>query len=277
MNQERPDEYEAKRIVERVTGIILEHADTDGGVDYLSADGRSAVEVTRVTDGRKRAGREALAASREAGMPAGELRTCWLVFVPETQSKLKVFLRRVHPALVELEEAGETLFDRERAAIHLMQQGPLSHVYRPLIAAGVERASAVPNHAYRPHSHRVIPSLGSGGSCSGSDQALDLLIEALGKKEDNPKKLKASGAEERHLFVWLDDDTRLDIARPLSREAPSWADERFGMPSSRPALDSAITHLWVVHQRSGMGWLWDGWIWRRLPGFSESPVPRGNV
>lgn len=210
-------------------------------------------------------------------MPAGELRTCWLVFVPETQSKLKVFLQRVHPALVELEGAGETLFEQERAAIHLMQQGPLSHVYQPLIAAGVERASAVPNHAHRPHTHRVIASLGSGGSSSGSDQALDLLIKALDKKEDNPKKLKASGAEERHLFVWLDDDTRLDIARPLSREAPSWVDERFGTPSSPPALDSAITHLWVVHQRSRMGWLWDGRTWRKLPGLSESSVPPSNV
>lgn len=84
------------------------------------------------------------------------------------------------------------------------------------------------------------------------------------QKNDNPKKLKASGAEQRHLFVWLDGDTRFDIARPLSREAPAWGGEGFGTPSKAPVLDAAITHLWVVHQESRFGWLWDGVTWREL-------------
>lgn len=277
MNKERPDERDAKQIVEKVTGIALEHADTNGGVDYLSRDGRHAVEVTRVTDGRKRAGRKALAVSREAGTPDGDLQTCWLVFIPETQPRLKAFVQRVHSALVELERAGETYFERERAGIHVIQRGPLSHIYQPLLASGVERASAVPNHAHRRHTHRVIPSLGSGGSSSGSDQTLDLLVEVLSNSEDNPKKLRASGAEHRHLFVWLDDDSRLDIARPLSHEAPSWGEDRFGTPSKPPALDLAITHLWVVHQRSRMGWLWDGKTWQKLPELTEGSAPHNDA
>ena len=264
MNRERPDERDAKRIVEKITGTVLKHADENGGVDYLSTDGQHAVEVTRVTDGRRRAGRGALAASREAGVPNGELQTCWLVFIPDTQPRLNSFLQRVHVALVELERTGETLFERGRAGTHLIQRGPLSHIYQQLLDAGVERASAVPNHAHRRHAHGVITSLGSGGSSCGSDQALDLLIEMLSSKKDNPKKLSASGVDHRHLFVWLDDDTRLDIARPLSHEPPSWGDERFGTPSTPPALDPAITHLWVVHQRSRTGWLWDGKTWREL-------------
>jgi hypothetical protein len=86
----------------------------------------------------------------------------------------------------------------------------------------------------------------------------------LSRKKDNPRKLSASGVEQRHLFVWLDDDTRFDIARPLSREAPSWGDERFGLPSASPSLDPAISHLSVVHERSRLGWLWDGDTWRGL-------------
>jgi hypothetical protein len=277
MNKERPDEREAKRIVEKVTGIALGHADTGGGVDYLSTDGQHAVEVTRVTDGRKRAGRGALAVSRGAGMPDVDLQTCWLVFIPETQPRLKAFLQGVHSALVELERAGETFFERERAGRHFIQRGPLSHIYQPLLASGVERASAVPNHAHRHHTHRVIPCLGSGGSSSGSDQALDLLVKVLSKSKDNPKKLRASGAEHRHLFVWLDDDTRLDIARPLSHGAPSWGDERFGTPSTPPALNPAVTHLWVVHQRSRMGWLWDGKTWQKLTERTESSGPHSDV
>jgi hypothetical protein len=264
MNKERRDERYAKAIVEKTLKIELEHADKEGGVDYRSTDGRHAVEVTRITDGRRRAGRDALNVSRRTDTPEGELQTCWIAFAPDTQRGLKTFQQTVHPALVELELNGEWFFERQAAAVHVIQQGPLSLIYQPLLAAGVERASAVPNHAHRRHTHKVVTALGSGGSSSGSDEALGLLTDALGKKNDNPKKLKASGAEQRHLFVWLDDDTRFDIARPLCREAPAWRDDGFGTPAKPPVLDPAITHLWVVHQESRFGWLWDDVTWREL-------------
>ena len=197
-------------------------------------------------------------------MPDGELQTCWLVFTSETQPRLKTFRQRVHLALVDLEVTGETLFDRGRAETHLIERGPLSHIYQPLLAAGVERAVAAQDHRHNPHAHRVIVSLGSGGSSGGSDQALYLLIEMLSEKEDNARKLAASGVDHRHLFVWIDDDARYDIARPLTHEPPSWGEERFGTPSTPPALDPAITHLWVVHESSRMGWLWDGKTWQEL-------------
>ncbi|HRQ01083.1 MAG TPA: hypothetical protein PK781_11630 [Terrimesophilobacter sp.] len=262
MNRESADEIDAKHFVERMLGIVLEHADKNGGVDYLSADGRIAVEVTRVTDGRKAAGRRALSASRETDAPEGELQNCWLVFTSETQTGLMTFLQRVHPLLVQLEAVGEQSFHDQPAAVHVLQRGPLSDVYRSLLQAGVERASAAPHRADASHTHRMITSLGSGGSASGSDAAVALLVDELAKRTDNPAKLHKSGAEQRHLFVWLDDDTRFDIARPLSRDAPSWDDGGFGAPSLIPLIDPAVTHLWVVHQRSGLGWLWDGETWR---------------
>lgn len=264
MNKERPDERDAKNVFEGVTGIELEHADHFGGVDYLSIDGEHAVEITRVTTGGRRAGRDALERSRRAEERGGDLQTCWLAFAPDTVRGLKSFMQRVRPAIVELELAGETFFERQRAAVHVIQRGPLSHVYRTLLDAGVERATAVPNHSHRSHIHEVIPTLGSGGSSSGSDEALDLLVEELSKAVDNPKKLEASEAPFRHLYVWLDNDTRFNISRPLSRDAPSWRDEEFGVPSRMPLLDPAITHLWVVHERSRQGWLWDGEAWRPL-------------
>lgn len=265
MNKERPDEREAKKTIEKVLGIKLQHADINAGdVDYRSTDGRHAVEVTRVTDGRRRAGRDALDASRATGTPPGVLQTCWLVMFPDTQYGLKTFLQRVHSALVRLELTGELSFKRQHAAAHVRREGPgdpLSVIYQQLLEAGVEHASRLPDHA-ESHTHRVRPSPGSGGASSSSDQALDLLTDELSKKTDNPKKLKASGAEHRHLFVWLDDDTRFAIARPLSHAAP-W-NEGFGLPSTPPVLDPAITHLWVVHQASGLGWLWDGQAWQEL-------------
>ncbi|KRE60543.1 hypothetical protein ASG92_21580 [Arthrobacter sp. Soil736] len=76
MNKERRVEREAKAIVEKTLENELEHADKEGGVVYRSTDERHAVEVTRITDGRKRAGRDALKVSRRARSSEGELRTC---------------------------------------------------------------------------------------------------------------------------------------------------------------------------------------------------------
>lgn len=238
MNKERPDEREAKEIVVKSLGVELDHADKHGGVDYRSPDGRHALEVTRVTTGERRAGRVALDASRAKGTPQGALQTCWLTMAPDTQQGLRTFLQQVHPALVGLELAGETVFERQRAALHVIQGGPLSSIYQQLLDAGVERASAMPDHGHSRRTHQVMTMLGNGGTASDSDQAVGRLTGELSKMKDNPKKLKASGAVHRHLFVWLDGDTRFDIARPLSRPAPSWRDG-FGLPSKPPALDHA--------------------------------------
>ncbi|WP_341946311.1 hypothetical protein [Microbacterium sp. LWH11-1.2] len=50
MNQERPNERRAKKAVEKMLGVTLDHADKNGGVDYLFPRGTIALEVTRVTD-----------------------------------------------------------------------------------------------------------------------------------------------------------------------------------------------------------------------------------
>lgn len=268
MNKERDNESLAKRIVEANLGVELVHADINGGVDYLSRDADLALEVTAVTDGSKRGARDALRRSEAKGATTS-LQGCWIVFTSDTQEGMKTFVQRVQPAIAELECAGEDFFDEQRAALHVMNAGPLAHLYRPLLDAGVERAVHAP-HAVRSddpnHEHRVWVSSGSGGSVSGSDESLENLIQELEKKFDNPTKLKASGAKQRHLFVWVNDDTWFNIARPLSHESPGWAEQGWGIPSVAPRLDPAITHLWVMHERSRMGWYWDGDEWRSIRG-----------
>lgn len=124
----------------------------------------------------------------------------------------------------------------------------------------------MPRHSHKQdlEPHRLVPAHDSGGSISDSDRAVTLLAEALREKADNPKKLGDSGAEQRHLFVWLDGDTPFSIARPLDRDATTWNIEGFGLPSKAPVLDPRVTHLWVVRERSDRGWLWDGEAWRDL-------------
>lgn len=146
-----------------------------------------------------------------------------------------------------------------------------AELYRNLLLLKVEHASAVP-HTGDPdpgHVHRVFVTVGGGGSASGSDEAVVMVTDALALKADNAQKLGSSGAESRHLFVWIDGATPFGIERALSQDAPSWdddADGGFGSPSLAPQLDPAITHLWVVHERSRRGWLWDGQKWKALEG-----------
>ena len=266
MNQERPNEANAKQIVERVMGIQLQHADTHGGVDYTSTDRSIALEVTAVTTGEKRGARAALFKSEEKGSPT-RLQGCWHVFAPDTQERMKTFVQRVQPKIAELEFADKTYFEDQSALLHVLEGGELSHVYLPLLEAGVEMATRVPHpdHPEDPkHVHGIFVSTGSGGSVSGSNESLVLLMEELNEKLDNAEKLRESGADERHLFVWLDDDTRYEIVRPLSREAPFKADVGWGLPTIKPQLDDAVTQLWVMHARSRLGWRWDGATWQEL-------------
>ena len=262
MNTERANEKDAKRIVQAALGVEFEHADKAGGVDYRSADGQLALEVTRVTDEIRKSTADAERKSRDATRPNVELQSCWLVIVSDTQPRMKTIRQVLPPLLAQLEAAGETHFDH--AALHPPTQEPLAGIVRELLCVGVERASGCPHDGGPQHRHGVILSPGSGGSASGSDEAAQLLIAALAARTDNLTKLARSGARERHLFVWIDDDTRFDIARPLSRATPTGSDDSFGPPSNPPMLDPAITHLWVVHEASRLGWLWDGERWRGL-------------
>lgn len=266
MNQERPNEAAAKRIVERVMGIRLEHADKHGGVDYISPDHTVALEVTAMTEGTKRGAREALSRSKSIGSQT-ELQGCWLVFAADNQPKMKTFIQRVQPAIAKLEFAGETSFDKQRNAVRILGGDERTRIYMRLIEAGVERATFLPpsdDSIEKHHVHSLIVLTGSGGSTGGSNDSLGLLMEALRPKVDNAKKLANSAADQRHLFVWLDDDTPYGISRPLIRSEPSWSEKGWSAPTDKPSLDKAITHLWVVHGGSRRGWFWDGFTWHQL-------------
>jgi hypothetical protein len=267
MNQERPNEKRAKRLVERVVRVHLDHHDTHGGVDYLSPDGDVDLEVTAVTNGEKDGAWKALKKSEAKGASNVELQGCWIIFIPDDLADMKTFVQRVQPAIAELELAGESYFDRQRAAIHTIEGGPLAGVYRPLLEAGLERTSHVPHRkrANDPgHKHRLFTNSGNGGSASGSDEAVNLLLDELRPKTDNLRKLRNSAARQRHLFVWINDNTAFGIERPLSHKPSSGAVDFWGLPSGAPELDPVITHLWIVHERSASGWLWDGITWREL-------------
>lgn len=270
MNQERPDEVRARSIVERATTLIFEHADKAGGVDYLSQDGAAALEVTRFTDAQKRRGRVAARSSRDTSSASTELKSCWMLMVPETQPRMKGLVQRVLPSLVQLEEVGESRFSNRHAAGHVRGDGPKSAIYRSLLEAGVERAGALgdrpnPNSG---HVHRAILSLGDSGTAAGTDEALRELENELDLRQDNFIKLSFVATKQRHLFVWLDDDTPYAVSRPLRRSAVNGPPQAVELPTRQPRLNPVVSHLWVVNDESGCGWLWNGATW--------SPVQEGR-
>lgn len=274
MNREGPDEIDAKRVVQRVLGIQLEHADKYGGVDYRSLDGHIAVEVTRVTRGDRRKSRKAIDQSVKKQTSSAPLSMCWVATTPETGVRLNSFVQTVQPALARLEAAGVQNFERQRDAVEVIlhstgtQRSPIVEPLMVLLNAGVETASAVPHREHDDdpdHQHRLHYGLLRPYTHKGSDDALPRILAELQDKTDNPKKLAESGAEARHLFVWVDGATDQEISRVLSGEAPSWVhDDSYGTPSVAPDLDPAITHLWVVHEGTRQGWLWDGESWQAL-------------
>lgn len=187
-------------------------------------------------------------------------------------SRSQTYRQRVHPLVARLEAAGLESFDDQRAGLHVLEGREHAGLFRDLLLLKVEHASAEP-HTGDPdpdHVHRVFVTVGGGGSASGSDEAVVMLVDALALRADNAQKLSTSGAEKGHLFVWIDGATPFGIERALSHDAPSWdgdGDSGFGLPSLAPQLDLAVSHLWVVHEGSGRGWLWDGQEWQALEGF----------
>ncbi len=263
MNTERNDERDAKRVVERLLGISLEHADTHGGVDYRSADGSVAMEVTRVTDGRKRAARHGLARSSR-GDDETPLASCWHALVPATHESTKNLAGRIRQLLPELEKAGIRNFYWEDIRLHIQEQPHHRQLLKRVLETGVESLWAVQQDAEPDHEHELLLSTTWDGSVEGSDSSLESLLHELNRRKDNAKKLADSNADARHLFVWLDGDTAYEIQRALDGPPPKGLEAQFGPPKRAPQLHSAVTHLWVVHQGTRLGWFWDGSTWRAL-------------
>ena len=107
--------------------------------------------------------------------------------------------------------------------------------------------------------HRIDIVRASGYSASGSDAALALIEEDLNEKHDNFGKLR--GADERHLYVWVDGDTDLAVARPFRGGKPDeW--DHFGLPTRSPKLNEPVDHLWIIDRATSKGWVWRsaGWV-----------------
>lgn len=106
-----------------------------------------------------------------------------------------------------------------------------------LAEAGVMRASAVPG----PPAGSVWLAYGSGfpsrpaGDPNHIARALTEVL-ALERHQKDAAKLAKSGVPVRHLFLWVDVASRLDVVRAFEE----------GVPETAPTVDEQITWVWLA-------------------------------
>lgn len=276
---ERPNEIEARVFLSEQLGVEMRHADTNGGVDYLfdAPEGRTgAVEVTTVTSAQAKAGNAAWLRMRQEQQPTRAVQQCWRVVLDEERAVYQGVIDRLIPHLAALENAGVHSFDENQLPVWLTGG---SHDVRAaatgLRAHAVVQAAVVERSA--PHDeHHVFVSRMGGWTAKGSDDSLRLLEQELSGRPDNARKLAAANVDQEHLFVWVDDDTPGEIARPFrGGHVSDW--DHFGLPSRDPELPDHISDLWIVDRRSSAGWRWSrGQGWSAVSAPSPEPDEGGG-
>lgn len=263
-NDESPDEAEARSIVESFAGITLVHADTDGDVDYrftTTSGGRGAVEVTTVTSPTSKVARVRWSRESPQFEPATTLTQCWQVWIEDVDVNYRGLTTRLEPALAALERVGRRF---ERHSWHEFIGSPAGEqlAAQTLAKEHVEMALPYPElcraEGHDPP-HRIEIVRQSGYSASGSDASLSLIETELNDKPDNFGKLR--GVDEKHLYLWLDSDTDLAIARPFrGGSVTDW--DHFKLPSRPPELLEPVDCFWIVDRATRTGWMWtpkSGW------------------
>jgi hypothetical protein len=260
--KDRPEETATKDVLERLLGARLTLRDAPGAppathdFDMVRVHPVAAVEVTILTEEPDVELSKAMSLHGQV-IESKSLRSTWWVEVRHSSQRqaYKQVRARLERHLVRLESAGVGQFHEEdvdppQVVAELLNDLPMLHM-------GGAMTSTTRGRIYL--NERARATYVSGANVNA------VLEEALlGSRFDGERaKLDRSGAEERHLFVWID-----------WRVYPAWE----GLcgaeaPAAAPALPREITDLWAAAhcRRAGQDvvvW-WTaasaGWEVHRLP------------
>lgn len=273
-NKVQPEEILAAQVLRRVLGVTVTHTDVNGETDlfFETPMGTSgAVEVTFLTDQQTKIAQDAWVRERRREHVVTQLASSWNVTVKGDSVRYKLLRQHLEPHLAALEAAGTTEYDQYGIAHRLLKSIPQTVL--GLAALQVVQAHVIPTNDPSVQHIFLIPM--AGYTARGSEAALAHIEEYLADRTDNVRKLEESGATERHLFVWLDRDTPGEISRPFTDRRIVERFAHFGLPHRSPILPEGVTHLWVLHSGTGIGWRWHqpaGWqpldLREQLAGFS---------
>lgn len=260
---ERIEEADARELVQSVLCIKLSFHDTNGSVDYLFSDGAErtgALEVTTYTNAGKQAA--VLAWSRLQPFRATSLGKSWSVSTMG-DPQYTGLPSRLQPQLEELERRGlqeVQVYDLALRAYTELDLAPLA------AALQAEKVSTATSFAAGREGPRIVIRRGGGGANNGSNAAVAEICGYIKITEDNLRKLQSGNWSDRHLFVWVTNETNETAAWQLQDPRLAREAEAFGLPTESPSLPLQVTHLWVVHRTSGRGWYWNAHVWQAVRG-----------
>lgn len=246
---ERADEVKARIFVEKYLGVNLKYVDLNGQVDYkFDRDGQDcALEVSRFT--------EELQKERWAGFRDGDelfnfypLRRQWYLSA-HGMPKIKDVKALILPALHILERYHLDSYWPSMQSWWFEHERELKQVAFAFRSVGVESAQSAIGmfEIDDAHPFNVGISFGMNWSYGNPDSALEIVENYIAGTGDNLKKLRESGAKERHLWLWLDRHTLRGVL-----EAFNGMNTLF--PTRNPVLPEEVTHLWLVNEENEYGW-----------------------
>lgn len=244
------------------TALTWDHADTGTVAKthdfWLVGDGiHEALEITTLADERTRTNLghwQKRGPGFTATIPG--LSQAWTIMVDPTFNS-KALKSRLAGWLRALEGDGITetgRWDSGRIYVH-----PVTNA---IVGAGVIIASVIAG----PPAGMISFGYASDIPCRPASDPNHITTAvsdalALPRHMADAEKLAASGVAVRHLFLWVDPLTRLDIGRALT----------LGTPTAPPAVDPRITAVWLgLPNESGVSVLrWsaaEGWRYARVTG-----------
>lgn len=254
---ERASEVKARIFVEKYFGVNLKYVDLNGQVDYkFERDGQEcALEVSRFT--------EELQKERWAGFRDGDelfnfypLRRQWYLSA-QGMPKIKDLKELVLPALHILERYHLDSYWPSMQSWWFEHDRELKEVAFAFHSVGIESAQSSVGMFEIDDARPFNVAVGCGLNWifGGTNSALEIVEDYIGKTADNLRKLRESESIERHLWLWLDHHT----VRGVLNAFAGLGDQ---LPTREPKLPEEITHLWLMYEEGGVGWLYDplkGW------------------
>lgn len=240
--QESEDEARARRFAGTALGLTFEFTDLTGDVDFTSADGSLALEVTRYTNPKLKMDMK-VAATADYVLPLGTGYDWWVTFAG--YPRFKGLVQRLYGALQSL-ESHELECYSDTMRWWLDEVSTLDGALQTLSKEGVLEA----RRALRQLDVAQLVIMTSGGwNYGGPDRALDLLEARVALDRTHTEKLARQTSPLRGLWVWVDEHTEPGLTRALSPEESR-------LPGRAPDLPAGIERLWVVDEGSGRGWHW---------------------
>lgn len=276
---ESSQEAWARSVVATCLGVELEFVDTDGRVDYKFTDpaGRAAaMEVTTLTDKKLKGSVVAYGRTRNVAGSLASMGSCWSVAVDERDATFKGLEARLEPHLALLEEVDvergrwwklhELRVDYRSVDVDAAVAAPAYEKVR-LLMRWTPEVCEVDAVRRGPHSHGMQVSTTGDFDEVGTNVALEAIETFVGEHRDNLRKLAESGAEVKHLFICLDDETNASVSHSVSRRfaaPPVDGRDYFGLPGRPPLLPVEVDELWVVYEREREGWHWGDGHWEQV-------------